>query len=95
MLFYLIWLSLVTEENVSFETTVWPTLFLFNVFTAVKGTQFHIFLLDFIMFYSSTGHILSGNISNTNMPKIDDFVSVKFLFGWLKYQIVLLQTFEH
>ena len=47
------------------------------------------------MFYSSTGHILGGNISNTNMPKIDDLVSVKFTFGRLKYQIVLLQTLEH
>ena len=35
----------VTEKNLLFETAVWPTLFLSNVFTALKGSHFYILSL--------------------------------------------------
>ena len=35
----------VTEDNLVFDT-VWSTLFLLNVFTAPKGTQWYIFISE-------------------------------------------------
>ena len=69
------WLSWVTEEDRLSETAVWPTLFLLNVSTALKGTHNYIFIRNDCKFHIYTERQKSCTTVSFDffLIKIDDF----------------------
>ena len=60
----------VTEEVPVAETAVWPIPFLINMFTALKGSQFYLYLLPtFVEIYVGRESIIRYNIKLFELVK--------------------------